>query len=631
MSNNLLDNAIFYAEKNGWAVLPLWWITDAFTCACPKGKSCSSPGKHPLTKTGLKEASIDLAVIENWWANWPEANIGIATGAISGLIVLDVDLKNGGLATVMTLPQIAATLVANTGGGGLHYLFTHPGQNLRNTAGKLGAGIDTRGDGGYIVAAPSRHISGDYYEWATDTGQDLADCPDWLLQMWQAPSVNHTNGAGPAVAQNTPTAPPLVASAPAQIPDTIASGSRNQTLVKLAGWMRNKGFSQEAMLGALTAENNRLCQPPLPDAEVRDIARKVSQKYQAGQDFSQFMAMDDFAGPGKAFSDLAKPLGTFLTEKTEPGEIIAAQLRRGEIGLLASFANHGKSTITRNLALSLSSGRDFLSLAPVAPSGAPRRTLFIDFESSERLREDLRLMVQQLTTQEQTLAGQYFRVIAEAEWNNELFSLSSHLTLLDGYLTQNPIDLLVVDTLGAGFNLDDENHNAELARGAMKPLLLLARKHRCAVLIIHHVGKPKDEHAKLTIHNVRGGSVLAGYPAAVWLLQRDEKDHARVTLQCAKHKGGANYAMELELNQDTRWFGLAVALKPPKPKTNYEQVIEYLKGQIVKVKKQDIVKNFMGKIPEVSLERYLRDGIAQGDLEMPKRGFYRALFEDDLD
>ena len=83
--------AKFYASL-GWHVFPIYEITN-HKCSC--GRSCESPGKHPRTSNGWKDATVDDATIEAWWSQWPAANIGIATGSASGLVVVDEDPRNG--------------------------------------------------------------------------------------------------------------------------------------------------------------------------------------------------------------------------------------------------------------------------------------------------------------------------------------------------------------------------------------------------------------------------------------------------------------------------------------------------------------------------------------------------------
>ena len=160
--------ALEYAAQ-GFAVFPVFEMGPGGACACGR-PDCSSPGKHPRVSRGLKEASKDPEVVRSWWTQWPEANIGIATGSPSGIFVMDVDIKNNGHHELARLIEehgaIPDTRICQTGGGGFHVYFRlPPGQRIPNSAGKIAPGIDVRGDGGYVVAPPSNHYSGGCYEW----------------------------------------------------------------------------------------------------------------------------------------------------------------------------------------------------------------------------------------------------------------------------------------------------------------------------------------------------------------------------------------------------------------------------------------------------------------------------------
>ena len=165
----MVISAHTYAER-GWPVLPLHSIKNG-SCTC--GKSCRSPGKHPHTRNGLKDATTDPAKINRWWTQWPDANIGIATGKQSNLVVLDVDPDHGGKASLDDLTASYSefeTLSQVTGGKGWHYFFEYPEsiEAIKNSAGKIGKGLDIRADGGYVVAPPSTHLSGNLYQWETE-------------------------------------------------------------------------------------------------------------------------------------------------------------------------------------------------------------------------------------------------------------------------------------------------------------------------------------------------------------------------------------------------------------------------------------------------------------------------------
>lgn len=179
--NRLLTAALTYAAR-GWAVVPLH-TPGAEGCSCSQG-GCTSAGKHPRTPHGLHDASRQPDQLWRWWHRWPDANLGIRTGRESGLIVLDVDPRHGGEdslaileATYSPLPE---TLTAHSGGGGQHRYFRHPGPRLPNSTQAGGyAGLDVRADGGYIVAPPSLHQSGQPYRWQ-EAASPLAVLPNWL-------------------------------------------------------------------------------------------------------------------------------------------------------------------------------------------------------------------------------------------------------------------------------------------------------------------------------------------------------------------------------------------------------------------------------------------------------------------
>lgn len=167
-------------QARGWAVLPLHSMLGDF-CSC-RSLNCKSLGKHPWTRHGLKEASRDPADARVWWTRWPQANIGVRTGEISGFWVLDIDPRNGGDDQLADLElehgELPPTLMAHTGGGGRHYFFRLPPEGI--SCGKLAEGIDIKGEGGYVVAPPSNHASGGVYRFH-DREAEILDAPDWLL------------------------------------------------------------------------------------------------------------------------------------------------------------------------------------------------------------------------------------------------------------------------------------------------------------------------------------------------------------------------------------------------------------------------------------------------------------------
>jgi hypothetical protein len=189
--------AEFYASEFGWRVFPCYWIKANGKCSC--GEDCGKDaGKHPITaapkqksksapKPARWDATTDLVKIRGWFKRWPNANIGIAMG--NGVAGIDIDPRHGGDANltrcVAELGALPSGHVANTGGGGQHILASVPaGVKIPNLNSKLGKGIDIKGDGGYIIAAPSNHHTGGRYTWQKLTMSAPAPMPAaWLKEI----------------------------------------------------------------------------------------------------------------------------------------------------------------------------------------------------------------------------------------------------------------------------------------------------------------------------------------------------------------------------------------------------------------------------------------------------------------
>ena len=214
-------------------------------------------GKIPATAHGYKDATKDPEKIKSF-----TGNIGIATGAVSNIFVLDVDVKKsaGGDKSLAALEEkhgkLPETLTAKTWSGGLHYYFKYPSGGVNCKAGFL-PGLDIRGDGGYVVCPPSivedKNVAPyrGKYEWLNDF--QITDAPEWLL----------------ALIKDAKAAPK---------PDNqIITQNRNSTLTTIAGKFRAAGMDAPGIYQALSALNNARCSPPLPDREVRTISESVGR------------------------------------------------------------------------------------------------------------------------------------------------------------------------------------------------------------------------------------------------------------------------------------------------------------------------------------------------------------------
>ncbi|MBQ1289502.1 MAG: bifunctional DNA primase/polymerase, partial [Erysipelotrichaceae bacterium] len=268
--NDLEYHAHQYADR-GLAIIPL------------------KKDKTPLTSHGLKDASKDNATISAWWKQWPEANIGIVTGQVSGgTCVIDQDEKNGehGIETFEkwiddNMQFFDDTWTSRTASGGLHS-FIRSNIPVASRIGWL-PGVDVRGEGGYIVAPPSVLSDGSRYEWI------LSPADVDPISNDDDPNVEYIISE---INKKSETAAPLV------VPETINKGGRNDMLYKFACSLQRQGVSDSAILAAVQAENSAKCDPPLSDAEVQKLVKSALTKEkgsggtetnvdQKGRDFSQ--------------------------------------------------------------------------------------------------------------------------------------------------------------------------------------------------------------------------------------------------------------------------------------------------------------------------------------------------------
>lgn len=177
-------------RARGWRVIQLHSVgPDGLTCSCRQGRNCGSKGKHPIDERWQQTEPLSAADIEALWDKRPKANVGLATGEPSGFWVLDIDPDSGGFDTMRALVaehgRLPETVVVSTGSGGLHYYFSLPGFDVRNSAGRVGKGVDVRGTGGQVVAPPSRSDRGDYVAFGNPDALNAA--PDWLLELVRKP------------------------------------------------------------------------------------------------------------------------------------------------------------------------------------------------------------------------------------------------------------------------------------------------------------------------------------------------------------------------------------------------------------------------------------------------------------
>lgn len=241
-------------HRRGWSVVPI-----------------EPGGKRPLVRwEAFQHAPAAESDIRGWFRHWPNAGIGIVTGAVSDVVVLDIDPRHGGEESLAELTRRHGgwpeTPEARTGGGGRHVYFRYPGAELRNRT-ALAPGIDLRGDGGLVVAPPSVHPSGRRYVWVASRHPDkvpLAAMPDWLLRLCR--------GETPHAGHPLPYWRALVR-------EGVEAGARNSTIASLTGHLLFRGVDPDVALELLLCWNRVRCRPPLDDDEVVRTVESITRTH----------------------------------------------------------------------------------------------------------------------------------------------------------------------------------------------------------------------------------------------------------------------------------------------------------------------------------------------------------------
>jgi len=233
---------------------------------------CGRNKKSPLTKNGFKDASADKQVVNDWWDKHPDANIGLPTGKVNDLVVVDVDVKNdaGGMDSLKQLQDECDrfdTRVVHTPSGGLHFYFSYPqGVDTIKNRTNMKPGIDIRADGGYVIA-PGSSIDGNYYEF-DDADKEIAELPQKLFEMLVSDkaSICTDSDMNYEVSAN-------------DVMLGVEQGSRNQSVFRLASKLRGDDVPRDvAEAQVLIAAHN--CNPPFSEDEALRCLDSAYSLYQ---------------------------------------------------------------------------------------------------------------------------------------------------------------------------------------------------------------------------------------------------------------------------------------------------------------------------------------------------------------
>jgi archaellum biogenesis ATPase FlaH len=481
MQTNLLDQALMYLAL-GWSIVPV-----------------AMGSKKPLIPWGRYQHEMPTEDKVGEWFRNKESNIGIVTGAVSGLVVLDVDVP--GVSYNIDTPTVQTSR-------GYHYYFAYPPGATRINAVIQGLG-ELKGDGGLVIAPPSLHEGGRHrYTWIVPAGRPLAQLPERFLRL-----------AGKKSAAEA---------------DLICEGERNATLASKAGTLRRAGMDEEDIAACLRAINLEQCSPPLDEREVDSIARSIS-RYPSGPREPEPDVREEAA---PSLFGVAPGIADWLnTPAPDPDWLVDGMLHRHTTNMLDGLGGSGKSVLVNQLTLSLATGTPFLGL-PTRES----RVLVLNVEdpSNENHRR-VRAVAnayrydgvseEKLRTGEDNVTFVSFQDLTVSPALRDKGNPTQTFEEICAFVNAWKPDLVVLDPL-VYFYGGDENSTAEAIA-----FFTLLRQLRTTVLLVHH--QNKDAQKTGSIKTAARGSIVFIDQARTRMVLGDNQ------LQIAKINYRAPYTLNL--------------------------------------------------------------------------------------
>jgi hypothetical protein len=346
----MLQSALEYLNL-GYPVFPV--CSPTMGQHSHRNQPCKNPGKRPLIAwEPFQTRRPTINEVREWWARWPLANIGMPTGRLSGIVVLDAD---SGDAKKLAMDQggVDRTPAVFTGKpGGIHFWLAHPGEEVSNFAAKR-PGLDFRGDGGYVLVPPSRHVSGASYRWVDGTASlTPAPVPPWLMTMLR-------RGSAQPDGENTDGKAPLdLGTIVAGIPE----GGRDDAMWSLAGKLRADNVERK-YADLIIRQAARACDPAFDEA---DALEKVARAYRIYEPEETFKVTPSTPPPENAPAGGSYPIqqiGVLLDMQAEEEPCLVDGILWANRATWAfSDPNTGKTLFMLALYLHIASGRDFCGL-----------------------------------------------------------------------------------------------------------------------------------------------------------------------------------------------------------------------------------------------------------------------------
>lgn len=469
-----LDWALYYRGL-GWSIIPV--------------------GTNKVPLTAWEEFQTRLPTkdeVHTSWTQFPDANIGVVTGKVSGIIVIDIE-KGG------STSDYPPTVTSKTGGGGWHLIYKSPGVPIKNSVKLLAPLTDVRGDGGYVVLPPSLHASGNEYEWVISPEEsDCAELPQDLLEKLKE-SKKKTDWK--------------------EFPTTVVlEGERNNEAARYAGKLLHdlsRELWETAGWDSLRAWNRSAARPPLDERELRttfqSIAKRQTQSRKEWQKDSKT----------KTVSSKAMTLRMSDVQPIPISWLWPGRIALGKLTLIAGDPGLGKSLVSISLAANVSKA----GMWPLEGSQAPLGSVVLlsaEDDPGDTIRP--RLDAAEADCSRIHIIQAIRDVDAEGKPTQRMFSFRKDIAVLEELLPTLPdCRLLIIDPVSAYLDGTKSHENAEV-RGVLAPLAKLASDFGVAVVVVQHLNKNSGDNA---MYRSMGSIGFVAAARAAYIVTKDKDNQDR--------------------------------------------------------------------------------------------------------
>ena len=496
LNNDIVDRALEYVNL-GWSILPV-----------------RPDDKRPYMTNWLQyqKTRADRNLVTSWFSSLSNAGVGLVTGRISGVVVLDVE-HDCPIPIEDILRKYPTGMISKSGGGGRHLFYNYPrGVGRISNRVRIFDGADLRADGGFIVLPPTRHPNGRQYEWVKKG--PLGAFPLALLDL-RSESMTGNEGWITEALRG------------------VTEGGRNDTCARLAGYFFKKGMNYD-IVEALLLDWNEKNDPPLPVREVRTTIKSIERSHAfAGEQFTSVEFEDDKPEAGKTVEQNSTFDVVKLTDYVEAygGEGVSWAVDKWlpdhSITFLVSPPESYKTWMLLDLAVSVSAGVPFLGQFAVK---SPGPTILIQQEDShEGLTDRLALIT------EQKLGAVAKLDPEKGSWqiptipDLPIYIHPSHMLRFDNPKVLEEFEeqiktirprVVMIDPLYSTTAAVD-NYMADLAN-QMMILKTWRDKYGCSFVIAHHSKKNVDPDSTAR-EDSWGSQFLNAFLEAGWQIRRNSK------------------------------------------------------------------------------------------------------------